>query len=412
MSDKKHICDYQGCGKEFSQKSRLKKHKRVHTGEKPYKCDFQDCNKDFSDPSALTRHKRIHTGEKPYKCDFERCGQYFSTSGNLTIHMRKHTGEKPYVCDFDKCKQSFSTSGNLKIHKNTHTGEKPYKCDFKHCNQAFSDPSALRGHKRIHTGEKPYICDFEGCNKAFSQSSNLINHKRIHTGEKPYVCDFDNCEQAFSDPSVLIIHKRVHTGEKPYVCDFDKCEQAFSISGNLKSHKERWHTEEGQQRKKKSEEYTAKLLEKEGIDFKREHQVSFSCNGGTFCRIDYLYINKGVIFAIENDEHQHEAYALSCEVRRMVEVKSVFVQDDNNLPLVWIRYNPDKFNKGENKVKINKKDRVKEIIKLMGKLSDESNLPPLSIYYCYYDTNEDGDLCVLDDPDFPEDLKSLTSYIN
>jgi hypothetical protein len=328
----------------------LTSHKRVHTGEKPYKCDFQDCNKDFSNPSALTTHKRIHTGEKPY------------------------------VCDFDNCEK------------------------------AFSDPSALTTHKRIHTEEKPYVCDFEDCSKAFSQSSNLINHKRIHTGEKPYVCDFDNCKQAFSDPSVLIIHKRIHTGEKPYVCDFQGCNQAFYVSGNLKSHKETWHTEEGQQRKKKSEEYTAKLLEKEGIDFKREHQVSFSCNGGTFCRIDYLYINKGVIFAIENDEHQHEGYPLSCETKRMVDVKSVFVQDGNDLPLVWIRYNPDKFSKGETKGKINKKDRVKEIVKLMGKISGE--LPPLSIYYCYYDTNEDGSLCIFDDPDFPDELKSITSCIN
>jgi hypothetical protein len=94
----------------------------------------------------------------------------------------------------------------------------------------------------------------------------------------------------------------------------------------------------------------------------------------------------------------------------MVDVKSVFVQDGNDLPLVWIRYNPDKFSKGDTKGKINKKDRVKEIVKLMGKISGE--LPPLSIYYCYYDTNEDGSLCIFEDPDFPDELKSITSYIN
>jgi len=348
--------------------------------------------------------------DKKYKCEFQGCCKEFSQKGNLKRHSNTHTGERYFICDFEGCNKLFSQSNHLKRHYNMHTGERPYKCNFEGCNKAFSQSLDLKKHYNIHTGERPYICNFEGCNKAFSSNSNLIPHIRTHKGERPYECKFKECNKAFSHSSSLKTHVRTHIGEKPYKCDFNGCDIAFSQTGHLKSHKERWHTEEGQQRKKKSEEYTAKLLEKEGIDFKREHQVSFSCNGGTFCRIDYLYINKGVIFAIENDEHQHEGYPLSCETRRMVDVKSVFVQDGNDLPLVWIRYNPDKFSKGETKGKINKKDRVKEIVKLMGKISGK--LPPLSIYYCYYDTNEDGSLCILDDPDFPNELKSITSCIN
>ena len=40
MSDKKHICDYQGCSKAFKRNDHLKSHKLTHTGEKPYVCDF------------------------------------------------------------------------------------------------------------------------------------------------------------------------------------------------------------------------------------------------------------------------------------------------------------------------------------------------------------------------------------
>lgn len=144
--------------------------------------------------------------------------------------------------------------------------------------------------------------------------------------------------------------------------------------------------------RKRKEQRIAKLLEAASIPFKREHQIDFSCLGSTFARIDFVIEGHACILLLEVDEQQHEDGGYSCDARRMGRAAEALALGGNTLPLVFIRYNPDPYAVRGAHVKQPLRAREAELLRVvrgyLAPATAPAQLPPLSIQYMYYDSDD------------------------
>uniref|UniRef100_A0A8C6KZF9 Zinc finger protein 513 n=1 Tax=Nothobranchius furzeri TaxID=105023 RepID=A0A8C6KZF9_NOTFU len=275
----------------------------ANISSKLYSCSLCAFTSHYS--NHLKRHMRIHDGNKPYRCPV--CPYASAQLVNLQRHARTHTGEKPYCCP--QCNYACSSLGNLRRHQRMHAQDHPPRRETKHARRRKTTDAGEEGKDGIlflfdlvmsdltlrvtqdssffrnlgalgpPSGPLPVLlfplccrvcgltleeADLDGdrpegemegdvdggqvryvgreyrCSRCpfLSQYPNhLTRHSLTHSDEKPHHCP--HCAYTSSHLDNLKRHMRVHTGEKPYQCP--SCSYACGNLANLRRH-ERIHS--------------------------------------------------------------------------------------------------------------------------------------------------------------------------
>ncbi|KAF3858714.1 hypothetical protein F7725_011915 [Dissostichus mawsoni] len=246
------------CGRQFNDTGNRKRHiECTHGGKRKWTCFV--CGKSVRERTTLREHLRIHSGEKPHLCSekahqCEECGKCFRRHDHLTVHYKSiHLGEKVWqkyvilqitftlvlflgvdvtfliffflvsvalnvifvhryktaVHQCEVCKKEFKGKSSLEMHFRTHSGEKPHRCP--ECNQTFRIKKTLTKHMVIHSDARPFNCP--QCSATFKRKDKLKYHvDHVHSvrfSEQPLGTD-KMISLPFEEPS-----KGYHAEPKP-----------------------------------------------------------------------------------------------------------------------------------------------------------------------------------------------------
>ena len=104
---------------------------------RPFACD--QCGRKFIRITHLRRHKRIHTGEKPFVCHI--CGRRYARGDYLRAHIQAHRREKMHKCKV--CGEVFLDLARFSEHCRSHSNDEFDQAEIKVDKKVSSDPFPL-----------------------------------------------------------------------------------------------------------------------------------------------------------------------------------------------------------------------------------------------------------------------------
>ncbi|CAG2107055.1 unnamed protein product, partial [Medioppia subpectinata] len=266
------VCEHNGCGKRFTDKTILNSHMITHSGLR-FRCEEANCSATFTHPSSLRKHThRIHRSD--FQCPREGCNFSAGSKCELSDHVkRRHTeaARKQFQCSATGCPKRFTERRALNAH---HLREHPDAaptvpwlecpqpdCDYRtkyapdmagheaafhtmsnacaECGKSFANKSRLQTHLKTHNEELKTPCEWPGCDRKFNSASAMRNHiEAQHSDSGPaYRCQWPGCDKTYSLQISLAMHeRRVHKGVAEHRCHWPGCDYQTTNRVRLHSH--------------------------------------------------------------------------------------------------------------------------------------------------------------------------------
>ena len=400
MTKASFACTFAGCDKVYARHQGLKNHVAMKHSDRSalrFPCTLEGCSQRFIDQRTLDGHIQ--------KCE------------NTPVVMRKVTKSRTEVKRMTENERKEYDKEHARAKSALH--RKPADCTdrviCKHCGQNCAR-SALHDHvKKMHGGENGgrFIFSCPECKETFSSKQGRDSHlASIHYIGSIKTCPY--CPRQMGDASNFHRHLQMHRGEKPYKCS--QCDYASVQKTSLDKHLFAIHSTEGRQREKRSEERCNKMLNAVGYNFSRNVYVNLNgaLKGDTkrCAYIDFVVSQPQATFFVENDEDQHKAYNISCDIRRMMDIQSALQMSDQvDGPVVWVRYNPDGYSVDNEKMKISSEDRQALLKQLLDNYVPAN---PVEIIYMFYDAETNTvtqtlEPAIFADPDYNDAMKELVT---
>lgn len=138
----KFTCKY--CAMQFASLRDMQLHVLSHThGKTLHSCTV--CGRSYTTPSKLQRHVRVHSGERPYMCNL--CGRRFTRSDHVKQHMKVHQPHRQKnMCRI--CGVRFARSSLLGSHLRRHSIHMIHVC--RRCGEGFQENEELLLHRKLH----------------------------------------------------------------------------------------------------------------------------------------------------------------------------------------------------------------------------------------------------------------------
>lgn len=447
---KNFYCEFKDCSYKTTSKSNLNIHIRnKHTPDKDIKwfhCD--KCNYKTKNKSHLKIHiSSVHNiNSKWFNCNI--CNYKCKISSNMKRHINTIHNENPIwyncnLCDYktknkshikrhksvnhnidvkwfhcDECDYKTKTNSQLKLHKlRIHIEVFNFHCDK--CNYKAKTNGELNRHKAYIHNENIIWYECNKCEEKFKCNVDLRRHKaNIHNINVTwYECNL--CNYKCKSSGNLNIHKvNVHNINVIwYKCLDENCDYKTKSKSYIKQHFKSLHSLQAQLRHKREEQRIARLLDANNIPYKREERVNFSCfdSGKRYACIDFTIFTKSHLTLLEVDENQHKfgEYTVACDMKRMSHIITALrcQSEFENVPIVFIRYNPNTYRVNEIIKKKSKKVREKELLEFINTYIPSQDT---DINYMFYDCQEfkDGSVTpkVLTNQNYDDNMINLVSY--